>query len=165
MQQDLIDQLPAVRRYAYSLTGSMADADDLLQSTVERVLKKPPPDGVAAAAWMFRICRNVWIDEYRARQTRDKHSQDPIAQAEAVEPESALEAHMALTEVDEAMNKLSDEQRELIGLVAVEGLSYKEIAATLAIPIGTVMSRIARARSALHTYLHAASGNAAKGAI
>lgn len=165
MQQDLIDQLPAVRRYAYSLTGSMADADDLLQSTVERVLKKPPPEDVAAAAWMFRICRNVWIDEHRARQTREKHSQDPVAQSESVESEGALDAHMALAEVDQAMNKLSDEQRELIGLVAVEGLSYKEIAATLAIPIGTVMSRIARARSALHTYLHASSGNAATGAL
>ncbi len=165
MQQDLIDQLPAVRRYAYSLTGSMADADDLLQSTVERVLKKPPPEGVALSAWLFRVCRNLWVDEYRARQTREKHAHDPVVHAEGVEPEGALDAHLALDEVDEAMSKLSDDQRELIGLVAVEGLSYKEIAATLSIPMGTVMSRIARARSALHSYLHAGNGSAAKGAL
>ena len=65
MKEDLKALLPVIRRFAYSLTGNMADADDLLQSTIEKILTKPVPEDVALLAWSYRVCRNLWIDEYR----------------------------------------------------------------------------------------------------
>lgn len=138
-----------LRRYAYSLTGHMADADDLLQSTLERLLSKPVPAGIELQAWAFRVCRNLWIDEYRSRQVREKAANDPALQATAHDGTEHVENQITLAKVHQAMATLKDEQRELIGLVAVEGKSYKEVAAALGIPIGTVMSRLARARAIL----------------
>lgn len=151
-RDQVVAMLPKVRRFAYALTGSAADADDLLQSTVERLLMKPPPDGGAdrPERWMFRICRNIWIDEVRARKMRGETVEiNPDQVGPAVDGVGVATARLTLADVEERMNALSSEQRSVLALVAVEGLSYKETAAVLDLPIGTVMSRLARARKQL----------------
>ena len=155
LKQELTRMAPALRRFAYSLTGSAADADDLLQNTLERLLSKAIPDDVELAKWAFRICRNLWIDEYRARKVRQKnvYSLDDTEEP-ATDGEQVIHDQITLTQVDAAMNQLPDEQRTIMALVAVQGLSYKEVAETLGIPQGTVMSRLARARVALVKFLN-----------
>ena len=154
MKEQITQLLPSLRRYAFSLTGSMPDADDLLQSTVERLLTRSIPEGTELAAWAFRICRNCWIDEHRSRQVRERAVHDPALQeAQQVDGEQQIHQQMNLAKVNKAMNELKDGQREIVSLVAIEGLSYKEVAESLGIPVGTVMSRLARARAALSTQL------------
>lgn len=165
MKQELTQLAPALRRFAYSLTGSAADADDLLQNALERLLSRGVPEDIELAKWAFRVCRNIWIDEYRARKVRQhlnyaiEDSEEPVADGA-----QAIEDQIALTEVDAAMQQLPDDQRTIISLVALEGMSYKEVADTLSIPTGTVMSRLARARIALSRFLNPEQPPAAEGA-
>lgn len=150
MKQELTSLVPMIRRFAYSLTGSMADADDLLQSTVERVLSKKVPKDVDLNKWVFRVCRNLWIDEYRSRKVRQEAAQQPeLSEGQIVDGERAIAGEMELERVNRAMDRLPNDQRSILALVALQGMSYKEVAATLEIPMGTVMSRLARARAAL----------------
>ena len=151
--------LPRLRRFARSLTRDQADADDLSQLSVERALKARDQwqPGTRLDAWMYRIMRNIWIDEARARARR--------AQTFAPEEEGlsvgddgheAIERNVEMNDVDRAMAKLPDEQREVIALVLVEGLAYKEAAEILEIPMGTLTSRLVRGRQALVQMLEAA---------
>ena len=146
----MLEVLPRLRRFAVSLTGNRHDADDLLQSTVERVLTRAMPDNVDVSKWMFRILRNLWIDEIRARDVRLKAAERPEWQDEQiVAGEDAVLGELTLREVERAMSALPAEQREVMSLVAVEGFSYREAAEVLDVPIGTIMSRLARARAGL----------------
>jgi RNA polymerase sigma factor (sigma-70 family) len=155
MKEQLIAIIPSLRRFAYSLTGSADDADDLLQNTVLRVLDRDVPPDVDLLKWCFRICRNLWIDEYRSRKVRLEAANDPDLQGtQVVDGAKAMHDNIRLEEVNRAMNRLSDQQRTIISLVALEGMSYKDVAATLEIPVGTVMSRLARARAMLTEYLN-----------
>jgi RNA polymerase sigma factor (sigma-70 family) len=150
MQAELKQLLPALRRFAYSLTGSMADADDLLQNTVLRLLNAPPPEHVPLPQWAFKICRNLWIDDYRSQKVRQQAAQQvDLQQANFRDGEQDMLNEIQLSQVNSAMNTLPDEQREVLSLVAVQGLSYQEAANVLAIPAGTIMSRLARARAAM----------------
>lgn len=159
MKDELKQLVPGLRRFAYSLTGAMPEADDLLQSTLERVLRQSPPEGVAIEPWAFRICRNLWIDECRARQVRDRAAQQPeLTDGQVLDGERVTASQIELNQVDAAMARLPDDQREIISLVAVQGMSYQDVADTLGIPKGTVMSRLARARAALSKLLDTASG-------
>ena len=154
MKQELTFLLPMLRRFAYSLTGSPHDADDLLQNTIERILSRGVPADVELAKWAFRVCRNIWIDEYRARKIRHNAAQLPELEEPTVDGEHIVYQQITLGEVSTAMEKLPDDQRSILALIALQGMSYKEVADTLSIPIGTVMSRLARARVALHQYLN-----------
>lgn len=157
MKEQLRQLVPGLRRFAYSLTGTMPEADDLLQGTLERVLRQSPPTGVALEPWAFRICRNLWIDECRSRQVRDRAAQQPeLTDGQVVDGERVTTSQIELNQVDAAMARLPDEQREIISLVAIQGLSYQAVADTLEIPRGTVMSRLARARAALSKSLNTA---------
>lgn len=159
MQAELKQLLPALRRFAYSLTGSMADADDLLQNTVMRLLNAPAPDGVPLPQWAFKICRNLWIDDYRAQKVRQQAAQHTDLQQENFsDGEQDMLNEIQLSQVNSAMNTLPDEQREVLSLVAVQGLSYQEAAQVLAIPAGTIMSRLARARAAMVSALNYQGG-------
>lgn len=150
-ERELLALLPRLRRFARSLTRDAAQADDLCQTAVERALMRrsqQTEDG-RLDAWMFMIMRNCWIDE-RRRQSRALARVDPGTSPEAIsesaaqtgDPLSALYLH-------QAMNSLSDEQREAAALVWVEGFSYQEAADWLQIPIGTLTSRLSRARGRL----------------
>jgi RNA polymerase sigma factor (sigma-70 family) len=150
LRKELVALLPQLRRFAYSLAHNRADADDLLQATVERVLARSAPDDVDLLRWSFRICRNIWIDEIRARKVRqDAIRDEKIEIASAVDGERIIMGKFALNQVEQAMSQLPDDQRAALSLVALEGFSYAQTAEVLEIPIGTVMSRIARARRAL----------------
>lgn len=157
MKEQMRQLVPGLRRFAYSLTGTMPEADDLLQGTLERVLRQSPPAGVALEPWAFRICRNLWIDECRSRQVRDRAAQQPeLTDGQVVDGERATTSQIELSQVDAAMARLPDDQREIISLVAIQGMSYQAVADTLDIPKGTVMSRLARARAALSKSLNTA---------
>lgn len=154
MSNELKSLLPALRRFAYSLTGSVADADDLLQETVLKLLSKPPASDVPLQRWAFTVCRNLWIDQYRAGRSRQLATDALAYQHETYsDGERTILQQLQLDEVNLAMNKLPAEQREVLALVAVQGLSYREAAEALDVPAGTIMSRLARARSALCRYL------------
>jgi RNA polymerase sigma-70 factor (ECF subfamily) len=149
-REDLLAALPRLRRFARSLTGNRQDGDDLMQMTVERALQRGWPNGVEPLAWLFKVCKNLWIDELRARAVRVKAAQTrELDQEPAVSGEEVVHAELGLRAVERALQSLPPEQRAVLVLVAVEGLSYREAAEVLDTPIGTVMSRLARARAAL----------------
>lgn len=155
MHEQLTVLLPGLRRFAYSLTGAMTEADDLLQGTVERLLRRAPPEGVGLDRWAFRVCRNLWIDECRARKVRQEAAGQPeLSEGQVVDGERATTSQIELGQVDAALARLPEGQREIITLVAVQGMSYQDVSETLEIPKGTVMSRLARARAALSESLN-----------
>lgn len=159
MHEQLNELVPKLRRFAYSLTGSMDDADDLLQSTVERILSRDAPQGLELTKWAFRVCRNLWVDTYRSQKVRQDASWDPqLRDREVVDGERAVASEIELEQVHRAMDSLPDNQRAILSLVAIEGQTYKEVSATLEIPPGTVMSRLARARAALMDKLQTTIG-------
>ncbi|WP_290739833.1 RNA polymerase sigma factor [Haliea sp.] len=143
-------ELSNLRRFCLSLSGTSADADDLLQMTVERILEKGMPDDADAAKWAYRVCRNAWIDELRSREVRQRY---PLQMAwdtdEAPSAEDDADSERALEAVALALDALPPEQRMALSLVAVEGKSYAEAADILEVPVGTIMSRVARARAQL----------------
>lgn len=149
-QDELVEILTNIRRFSYSLTGNMADADDLLQSTVERVLERGLPDDVPLLPWCLRICRNLWIDEVRSRKVRIDAATEPAVIGEQVlMGEQQVLGEISLKEVENALKTMTEEQRAVLELIAIEGFSYREAAEVLDVPVGTVMSRLARARSTL----------------
>ena len=148
----LIAFLPNLRRFAISLCGARDVADDLVQAACERALASAErfEPGTRFDAWMFRILRNLWIDQVRRQKTTGV--QDDISERHDIPGSSGVreaEARLTLKTVAEAIDDLPDEQREVLLLVCVEELSYRETADVLDIPIGTVMSRLARARKSL----------------
>jgi len=153
LRAELVGLLPRLRRFAYGLTGSLEDGDDLVQGACERALRRLDQfqPGTRFDSWMYRIVQNLWIDQRRARQVRPEAGMEP-ADLEALavgDAERELDARLALTNVQRAVKALPDEQRAVLLLVCVEGLSYKAAAEILEIPLGTVMSRLARARLAI----------------
>ena len=146
----LLAELGGLRKFCFSLTGSAADADDLLQTTVEKVLEKGMPEDAHAARWAYRICKNAWIDELRSREVRHRYPQvagEQYDSAPSAEQVASGERQMAA--VSSALDQLPVEQRLALTLVAIEGKTYAEAAQVLEVPVGTIMSRIARARRKL----------------
>ena len=157
MKDELSELVPSLRKFAYSLTGNMHDADDLLQNTLERLLSKPIPEQVTLMAWAFRVCRNCWIDEYRAKKVRANAS-DALAyeaqSANQLNMDEAVTHSITLKQVSSAMDELPYEQRETLSLVAVQGMSYADASEVLQVPAGTIMSRLARARVKISNLLN-----------
>jgi len=145
----LVAFLPNMRRFSISLTGSADLADDLVQAACERALAHQTSFDPETRfdAWIFRIIRNLWIDRIRRDRTAGP-KEDIGDHADSSALTSAPDAlpRLELREVSVAIAQLSDEQREVLLLVCVEDLSYRDASEILAIPIGTVMSRLARAR-------------------
>ena len=159
LRRFLSEELASLRRYAMSLTGSLEDADDVVQTTVEKVLTSGLPEE-APKAWLIRVCRNVWIDEVRKRKVRDHDSYaeegEEVSRVADLEPspvESELERNERFNSIGTALDQLSEEHRVILSMVVVEGLSYAQVASVLEIPVGTVMSRVARARTNLRQLL------------
>jgi RNA polymerase sigma-70 factor, ECF subfamily len=139
------------------LTGSATEADDVVQAACERALSRAHQfqEGTRFDSWMFRIAQTIWIDQLRARQIRREESEDEGLHAGSDEAVRRIEARLALREVYAALAALPPEQRAALLLVTVDGLSYKEAATVAEVPIGTIMSRLARARVALLASLEA----------
>ncbi|WP_348770842.1 RNA polymerase sigma factor [Niveispirillum sp. SYP-B3756] len=150
----LIAQLPALRRYAMTLAGNVAQADDLVQDCIERALRQSAQlrEMPLLSAWLRRILRNLYTDEIRKGRTRGTE-QDITELVDAVELSAPPVDTGAARDFIAAVNRLAPEHREILLLVSVEELSYREIAEELKIPIGTVMSRLARARERLRSVL------------
>lgn len=153
MQREIVALLPRLRRFGRTLTGTREDADDLVQVALERALNHAAqwqPD-TRLDSWLFRIMQNAWIDELRSRRRREATF---VAEQEGehVGVDSAA-AHQDALAVRQALATLSDEHRTVVALVLIEGLSYKEAAEVLDVPIGTLTSRLARAREALQARL------------
>ncbi len=156
----LIAVLPRLRRFARGLAGASADADDLVQAACERALARAYQfeEGTRFDSWMFRIVQTIWIDQLRAREVRKEDgdvAEERLGSDEAVR---RVEARLALAEVRQAVQLLPPDQRAVLMLVTVEGLSYKEAAVVADVPVGTIMSRLARARTALQRHLDAGAG-------
>ena len=153
LRQRIAELLPRLRRFARTVAWKPEDADDLVQIAVERALKSMDQwqEGTRLDSWIFRIMKNAWTDELRSRARRD----EVLAPEEAGEHVGVSETGSLITRlsVEAAMAKLPDEQRIAVSLVLVEGLSYKEAADVLDVPIGTVTSRLARGRETLQRLL------------
>jgi RNA polymerase sigma-70 factor (ECF subfamily) len=145
--------LPRLRRFARVITRNVQDADDLVQTAVEKALARAAqwrPES-RLDSWMFGIMKNAWIDEIRARRRRERIHAPEEAGANVGEASAA--ARDVVLSVQAAMAHLPEEQQVAVALVLVEGLSYKEAADTLGVPIGTLTSRLARGREALQAML------------
>lgn len=150
--EDLVALLPRLRRFAHALSRSPADADDLTQATVERALRSKDQwqTGTRLDSWLYRIMRNLWIDTVRARGRKEKVEASEIeADQLGEDPREAIEASLDLARIMAAMERLPDEQREVVALILIEGFGYRETAEMLGLPIGTVSSRLVRGRTAL----------------
>jgi len=143
--------LPRLRRFALALSGRSADADDLVQDTVERALRNLDrfTPGTRLDSWMFRIAQNLWIDRLRANKVRAGTVNLDDAPDASVDGVRAAEAHALLSATLRALEELPQEQREVVALVLIDGMPYREAAEVLDVPIGTVTSRLARARDSL----------------
>lgn len=153
LRREMVDMLPRLRRFGRTVTRHREDADDLVQIAVERALLRADQwqPGTRLDSWMFRIMQNAWIDELRAR-ARHALTFVPEEQGEHVGV-STTDAQIDAIAVRNAVAQLGEDQRMVVGLVLIEGLPYKEAAAVLDIPIGTLTSRLARAREALQAIL------------
>jgi RNA polymerase sigma-70 factor, ECF subfamily len=157
IQRELPQLAPRLWRFALRLTQHQADAEDLLQRSYLRALERRAQwqSGSSLVSWVFAIMHSIWMNELRSAQrrregnfsTQFEHDESPAAlhQAPSADPELSL----MCTQVLESVTQLPEAQRIVMVLVAIEGLSYREAAEVLNLPIGTVMSRLARARLAI----------------
>lgn len=150
--QELEQLIPRLRRYARSLTRDETRADDLVQDTLIRAIDKLHlfEPGTNLVAWLFTIMRNIHINALRSAKW--EREQDP-ADLELPVPGLQL-SNLALRDLARAMGALPDDQRETVLLVAVEGLAYQDAAEIMNVPIGTVRSRLSRARSRLRQLMY-----------
>lgn len=157
---ELAALLPRLRRFGRLLTGHPQDADDLVQLSLERAWQRQSQwePGSRLDSWVYRIMQNAWIDEVRARQRRAQWLSPEELSPELPAPAPGLSPLQALA-VRQAVARLSEEHRAVVALVLVDGLSYKEAALALDIPIGTLTSRLARAREQLQTLLSPEEGS------
>ena len=152
--QLIVPYIPNLRRYARALIGDREGADDLVQDTLERAVRKfhlwKPGD---LRAWLFSIMHNVFVNQLKARKIAYEIEVDESIAA----PMSSVTA-TDLMDLDRALAAISPDQREVVLLVALEDMTYAEVARALGIPIGTVMSRLSRGREKLRRLMEGESG-------
>ena len=156
--QRIVELIPRLRRYARALVGDRARADDLVQDTLERAWNKfhlwrPGSD---LRAWLFTVMHNVHVNQVRA--SRDHAMLDEDGEEMAVAPVQG--ASLEIRDLERALALIPAEQREVLLLIALEDVSYAEAANVLGIPIGTVMSRLSRAREKLRGMMYGVPVNA-----
>jgi RNA polymerase sigma-70 factor (ECF subfamily) len=157
IRERMVAILPRLRRFAHALTGNADQGDDLVQDACLRALSRIDQwqPGTRLDSWMYRIAQNIWLDRLRASKVRGEVVD--IEAAEALvgsDGRVVAESELTLKAVAAALARLPAEQRAIVALVCVEGASYKEAAEIAGVPIGTVMSRLARARRALNAHLN-----------
>ncbi|MGQ0527372.1 MAG: sigma-70 family RNA polymerase sigma factor [Alphaproteobacteria bacterium] len=158
-QTALIDEMQNLRKFAFKLTRKPHDADDLLQATILRALEKKHlfQEGTSIFKWTSKIMYNLFVSDYR-RKVKFEVQYDPESYIERESVEASQDVKMELIRVQEAMNTLSDDHREILVMVCVKGLQYSEVSGLLQIPVGTVRSRLSRAREALQAALNTPRG-------
>jgi RNA polymerase sigma-70 factor, ECF subfamily len=154
-RKDLITELPYLRRFARALAGDASLADDLVQDCVERALVKSHLYDPARPlrAWLFAVLRNIYVSNWRknSKFSAAKNLDDLEGLEGSVEPEQETNLSVAL--IANALNSLPPQQREVLVLISLEEMSYKEASEIIGVPIGTIMSRLSRARSYLQSVL------------
>ena len=151
---DLIAETDCLRKFALRLTGNKADADDLLQSTFLRVLEKSTyfETGTSLRKWSSKIMFNIFVTNYR-RKTKFETQYDPEPYIQAMSVDAIQEDKSELSAVGTAMGLLSDDHREILTLICIQDKSYQEVSEALSIPVGTVRSRLSRARERLQAIM------------
>ena len=155
----ILAEIPRLRRYARAMLGDRAAADDLVQDTLERAWSRlfQWRAGSDMRAWLFGIMHNLRVDQLR----RPRLATQSIGEDDFDLPTRATQTdELELRDIESALNHLPDEQREVLLLVALEEMGYADIAATLGIPIGTVMSRLSRGRERLRLIMNGEQANA-----
>jgi len=163
MLNEIEPLIPALRRYARALLRDRSSADDLVQDCLERAIGRwsQRRDG-EVRSWLFAILHNLAVDRFRQRATRGVHVPIDETNENQFGEAAAQDSRLMYQDVLKKLARLPDDQRAVLLLVAVEDLSYAEAAKVLDVPIGTVMSRLARARERLQREIEgppAASGN------
>ena len=154
---DIVGQLGSLRRYARSLTRDSADAEDLVHDALVRAYERRGTfrSGGNLRAWLLSIVHNAFIDKMRSRRSEAARVEQAFYLTDASTP-APQEHSVRLAQVREAFFRLPEEQRSALHLVAIEGLSYQQAADASGVPLGTLMSRIGRARAALREMENAA---------
>ena len=147
----LVELIPRLRRYARALVGDRASADDLVQDTLERAWAKLHlyRRGTDLRAWLFTVMHNVHVNKVRATRVTDTLEDELPELAQRASQGDAL----LVRDLDRAIARLPTEQRAVLLLVTLEEMSYEEVARAVGIPIGTVMSRLSRAREKLRAMM------------
>ncbi|MEQ1865182.1 MAG: RNA polymerase sigma factor [Micropepsaceae bacterium] len=156
LRGELTRHLPRLRRFGAALAGSLEEGDDVVQAAIERALAKSDQwqAGTRLDSWLFKIMQNLWRDELRRRKTSKKGmALDGAATDTIVDGRRITETMLMLTKTRERFARLPDDQRLALALVVIDGHSYREAADQLEIPIGTLMSRLSRARESLREML------------
>jgi RNA polymerase sigma-70 factor (ECF subfamily) len=154
-RQSIIDHIPRLRRYARALMrGDALAADDLVQDCLERALGRLElwRPGSDLRAWLFSIMHNLYVNRLRRQSLEAAVTVNDESLAERA---ASPHAPVTLTDLERALESLSPDQREIVLMVALEGLAYRQVSVILGVPEGTIMSRLARARAQLR---HALSG-------
>nr|WP_307233406.1 RNA polymerase sigma factor [Pararhizobium capsulatum] len=155
-EEQVLSLIPLLRRYSRSLARSDADGEDLLQDCVEKVLvRRAQWRGGSLRSWAFTIMTNLYRDGYRRARLHPpvelSDETTPLPQQD--QSEAPLGDPLEKQRLNQAINALSPDYRAVLMLVVVEGYSYQEVADTLSVPIGTVMSRLSRARRQMTEHL------------
>ncbi|MEQ8357059.1 MAG: RNA polymerase sigma factor [Kiloniellaceae bacterium] len=162
IRKEMIAVLPQLRRFAYGLTGSVPDGDDLVQATCERAIANLDKweVGTRLDSWMYRIAQNLHRNTLRDKTSRDRKLAE-LGQltADHTDGRRAVEDRATLAEVRRFVSELPEDQQLVLLLVCVEGRSYKDAAAITGLPMGTVTSRLGRARAALREFLDTDRGD------
>lgn len=153
-QVTLVQEMSHLRKFALRLTQSQAEAEDLLQSTLLRAIEKKHlfENGTDVFKWTSKIMFNLFVSDYR-RRTKFETRYDPETFIERESIEASNETKVELAEVQEAMERLNEDHRDVLVMVCVKGMQYQEAAEVLNIPLGTVRSRLSRAREQLQALL------------
>lgn len=154
----LVAETGKLQKFALRLTRNKSDADDLLQSTCLRALEKSHyfEDGTSLFSWASKIMYNLFVTDYR-RRTKFETQYDPEGYIERETIEAPQYINAELADVNRAMMKISPEHRKILVFVCVKGMSYDEVSEILQIPVGTVRSRLSRARKQLQAILDTSS--------
>jgi RNA polymerase sigma-70 factor, ECF subfamily len=158
----IAEQIPKLRRYARALLGDPIRADDLVQEALVRALSRSHlwQPGTDIRAWMFTILHNVHVNNQRQRRHRDDYQELSDDRPEMATP-ATQERILEMRDLARGLQLLPAPQREVVLLVGLEGMNYKQVAAVLDIPIGTVMSRLHRGREALRRLMTDGPGSSA----
>jgi RNA polymerase sigma-70 factor (ECF subfamily) len=150
---DVIGLIEPLRRYARALTRDASQAEDLVQDTLVRAYERHRTFRASGnlRAWLLSVLHNTFIDQRRRQNAELRHSEGMAELTLSAVP-ADQESRVRLQQIQQAFLSLPDEQRSVLHLVTIEGLSYQEAATTLDIPLGTLMSRLGRARAALRAF-------------
>ena len=153
-ERQIEQQVPHLRRYARALTGDRDAADDLVQDCLARALSRLHlwRRGSNIRAWLFTIMHNLWVNDVRRRASRPVAVDFEDVAGRLADP-PRQEQGLALRDLERGLAALGEDQRAVLLLVGLEGMSYTEVARVVGVPIGTVMSRLSRGREALRRFM------------